>query len=327
MGDPADTREMAAAELAARAPLPATAGNIVTGTAGWTDPTLVKSGLFYARSVKTARQRLEFYARHFQMVEVDATYYSLVSRETTERWCEATPPEFIFHIKAHPVFTGHPIDVRRLPKDLKGEVEGQGKGGRVYADRLPGEIVLELERRFLASLEPLGLAGKLGHVLLQYPPWFTATRGNARLIEQTRSRHTELRFAVEFRHKSWLEAGRSERVFDMLRALEFTYVCVDEPSGPVGGLPSTARVTTPELAMVRFHGRNRVGWAQKGASVHERFNYLYSEQELAAWVEPARNLAANSERVHAVFNNCVSNYAVLNAKGLVVLLGVSAEPC
>jgi uncharacterized protein YecE (DUF72 family) len=256
------------------------------------------------------------------MVEVDATYYALIAQATSERWCEATPPGFTFHVKAHPVLTGHPIDVRRLPQDLRQAVVQISDQHRVYASKLPVELVDELERRFFASLQPLERDAKLGVVLLQYPPWFSATRGNVRIIEQTRERYPLARFAVEFRHKSWLDPGRRERVFDLLTQQHLTYVCVDEPAGPVGGLPPTPMVTTPELGFIRFHGRNQQEWARRGASVQARFNYLYTEAELRSWLEPARHLAANAERLHAVFNNCVRNFAVLNAKGLVVLLGV-----
>jgi len=82
-------------------------------------------------------------------------------------------------------------------------------------------------------------------------------------------------------------------------------------------------VTNPELALLRFHGHNRAGWSKKGASVHERFDYLYAKSELAAWVEPVRRLASEAKQVHAIFNNCVRNYAVLGAKGLSVLLQVA----
>jgi uncharacterized protein YecE (DUF72 family) len=79
-------------------------------------------------------------------------------------------------------------------------------------------------------------------------------------------------------------------------------------------------VTNPELAIVRLHGHNLPGWRKPGAPVHERFNYLYGPDELAAWVQPVRVLSARARSVHAVFNNCFRDYAVVNAKGLAVLL-------
>ena len=168
-------------------------------------------------------------------------------------------------------------------------------------------------------LEPLERAGKLASVLLQFPPWFGATRGNARKIELTRERWPEVPFGVEFRHPSWLLSGRRDRVFELLRQHRMSYVCVDEPAGETGAVPAVAAVTDPRLAVVRLHGQNRSGW-RRGASVQERFNYLYSEDELEPWVGSVAKLQRTAEQVHVVFINCVRDYAVLNAKGFAALL-------
>lgn len=315
-----------ATSLAERAPERAVSGNVRCGTAGWTDPSLIKSGLFYPKGKSSPKARLEHYARHFSLVEVDATYYSILPPETSSRWVTFTPADFEFDVKAHPVFTGHPIDVLRLPPDLR-DALGQGEDGprRVYPDDLPGEIARELEARFLAFLAPLREAGRLGCVLLQFPPWYEATRGNAKRIEEAHARLAGVPIAVEFRNPSWLAEERGERVFALLADLGASYVAVDEPDVAQGGVPPVTRVTNPKLSIVRFHGQNARGW-HRGASVAERFDYLYSAEELAGWVAPVRELAGGSEKVHAVFNNCVRNHAVLNAKGLAALLASAAAP-
>ena len=305
--------------LSERSPRPAIVGNVRTGTAGWTDPTLVKSGLFYPRGVSDARGRLEYYAQHFGLVEVDATYYSLLPAETVERWASLTPESFRFAVKAFPILTGHPLDIERLPQALRSDLVRAGCSGRVKPDRLPGEWVERLEKSFFSMLEPLVHAGKLSSVLLQFPPWFGATRGNARRIELIRERWPETPFSVEFRHPSWLMSGRRDRVFDLLRRHGMSYVCVDEPESEIGAVPPIVKVTDPRLAVVRLHGQNRAGW-RRGASVHERFNYLYSEGELARWVGSVAELQKTADQVHVVFNNCVRDYAVLNAKGFAALL-------
>lgn len=306
-----------ATELADRALEPARAGRVLFGTAGWTDKTLIASGRSYPKGKSSAEERLRHYARHFSMVEVDATYYALLPPATAESWAAWTPADFCFDVKAHPIVTGHPVDVGRLPADLKQALGGEG---RVYPDRMPREIADEIERRFRALLDPLVASGKLGCLMAQFPPWFTATRGNARRLEQLAQRFSDLRVAVEFRHKSWLMSERRQRVFDLLRAQHLSYVCVDEPDVERGGVPPWVEVTTPALAVVRFHGHNVGGWQKRGASVHERFDYLYSPEELSAWREPVRRLSREAEAVHAVFNNCVQNFAVLGAKGLSVIL-------
>jgi uncharacterized protein YecE (DUF72 family) len=290
----------------------------VFGSAGWTDKTLVRGGLFYPKGCSSAESRLRFYASQFSMVEVDATYYTLLPPETAERWLECTPPSFVFDVKAHPIVTGHPVDVARLPGDLARALAGRGP--RLYPERMPREIADEIAQRFRALLQPLVHAGRLGCVMAQFPPWFSATRGNARKLEGLRERWPEVPISVEFRNKSWLLSERRERVFDLLRSLQLFYVCVDEPDVDQGGVPPVTVVTNPELALVRFHGHNRAGWTKKGASVHERFDYLYAPEELASWARPVRALADKASRVHAIFNNCVRNYAVLGAKGLSVLV-------
>jgi len=310
----------AATRLAERAQEPAVFSNVRFGTAGWTDRTLVQGGLFYPRGATSPQARLEHYAKHFSYVEVDATYYALLPPETTQRWVDWTPPNFCFDVKAHPVLTGHPVDVAKLPSDLKRELEAAGHTKRVYPERMPAEIKDQIELRFAALLEPLIQSNKLGAVLVQFPPWFTATRGNSQRLEQLRERFAGVKLAVEFRHPSWLLPERRDRVFDLLEKNRLTYVCVDEPEREGKGVPPIVRVTDPELAVVRFHGQNVGGWSSRGASVQERFDYLYSPEELAAWTEPVRELAGGAREVHAVFNNCVRNYAILNAKGLSVLL-------
>lgn len=305
-----------ATALAEGAPCPAVVGNVRFGTAGWTDKTLIASRTFYPRGASTSAARLAHYARHFALVEVDSTYYTLIPKETAQRWLATTPSEFVFDVKAHPVFTGHPLDVARLPPDLRQELESAGMTGRVYPDRLPEPIADEIRARFRAMLEPLRSAARLGCVMLQFPPWFTATRGNARHIELLAERWPELPLAVEFRHKSWLLPERRERVLDLLGRYQLSYVVVDEPDVARGGVPPLATVTNPELAIVRFHGKNVAGWQKRSASVHERFDYLYAPAELAPWAERVVELSREARDVHAIFNNCVRNYAVLGAKGL-----------
>lgn len=301
-------------------------GNVVFGTAGWTDKTLISSGLFYPRGTSSPEARLKHYASHFSLVEVDSTYYTLLPLDVATRWIEWTPGSFCFDVKAHPVVTGHPVETERLPADLRTALEAAGVGGRVYPDKLPAEIAAEIERRFRDLCELIRGAGKLGCVMVQFPPWFGATRGNARRIESIAERWGGVPLSIELRNKGWFEPARRSRLFDLLRAHQLSYVCVDEPDVDRGGVPPVMEVTNPELSLVRFHGHNRAGWNKKGATVHERFDYLYAPDELAAWVGPVQKLGRESKRVHAIFNNCVRNFAVLGAKGLSVLLSQPEAP-
>jgi uncharacterized protein YecE (DUF72 family) len=316
-----------ATELASRAKEPAVSGNVSFGTAGWTDPSLVKSHLFYPKGASSPQARLGHYARHFGVVEVDATYYALLPPDMASRWIQWTPASFRFDVKAHPILTGHPIEIARLPPDLRESVQAAEGDDvhRIYPNELPFDLAAEIEARFRAFVETFRIAGRLGSVLVQFPPWFESTRGNARRIEELGARWDGVKLAVEFRNPSWLEQERRERVFDLLRSARLSYVVVDEPDARGGGVPGVCRVTNPELSIVRFHGHNVAGW-RRGASVQERFDYLYEQSELFAWAEPVRRLSKEAKTVHAIFNNCVRNYAVLNAKGLSVLVADSPGP-
>jgi len=305
--------------LAGCARIPAVSGNVRFGTAGWSDASLSRDELFYPKTARTPEARLRFYAEQFRLVEVDATYYALLSADLVARWADWTPATFHFDVKAHPVFTGHPIERARLPADLAPLVPADPRG-RAYPQDLPDELAREIERRYFAALTPLIERARLSSILIQFPPWFDATRGNVRWIEALRARYPSAPFSVEFRNRTWLLPERRERVLDLLRAHELSYVVVDEPDVARGGVPPLSVVTCERLAILRFHGQNRAAWSRPNATIAERFNYLYGTAELSAWVERVKRLSDGAEEVHAVFNNCVRNYAVLNAKGLAALV-------
>jgi uncharacterized protein YecE (DUF72 family) len=278
------------------------------GTASWTDPTLVASGAFYPPSARSAEERLRFYAQCFDTVEVDSTYYALPSERNAALWVERTPADFVFHFKAFALLTGHGAETARLPRAVKDLLAEEDLAKPRLSS--PREEVRDLSfRMFAQALEPLRRAGKLGFFVFQFPPWFAATRRNARYIEQCREHLPEHDLAVEFRHASWLQAGRRQRTFDLLRSLGLAYVIVDEPSVP-GAVPAVCEVTA-EDAYVRFHGRNAESWSQKGISAAERYEYLYSEAELSEWAGRLRPLRARA--THVIFNNCYANFGVMNA--------------
>ena len=309
-----------ALELATKSPVPARVGHISLGTAGWTDPSLLKLGQFYPHGASKPEDRLRFYASQFPMVELDSSYYALPSVANAERWVERTPTDFVFDVKAYAALTEHPFEVERLPKDLQTLVpENAMVRGRANPKKLPAEIYGEIWRRFNAALVPLKAAGKLGAVLMQYPPWFTATKGNVKVLERARERLGDLPAAVEFRHASWGAPGRFPRVIEFLREQRFAFVVVDEPQGLPNSMPPTVAVADPHLAVVRFHGHRREHW-NESVSVHAKFGYLYDPGELSPWVDKVRQLSASAANVHLVFNNCFSNYAVVGAKDLAALL-------
>ena len=307
-----------------RGPEPARIGNVLVGTASWTEKTLLASRAFYPPSVTTAEQRLRYYARHFPVVEVDATYYALPSLENARRWAERTPPDFVFGVKAYAALTLHPIEPLRLDKDLRQAMpEKTRREKSVYARELPSPLVDEIWRRFATALAPLVTAGKLGYVLFQMPRWFVPNRESDAYLERVAERLPELPVAVEFRQAGWMTERRTPRTLDFLRRTGLVYVSVDEPQGTTGSVPPVAAATSEALSVIRFHGRRVETWTRPGVSSTERFRYLYRPEELGEWVGRIRDLAGQSRRVCTLMNNCYRHYGVENAKDLAGLLAAA----
>ena len=295
---------------------------ILVGTSSWTDPTLARDTDFYPPGASSAEERLRHYASIFPVVEVDSTFYAPPSPEVARLWVERTPPGFRMEIKSYGLFTGHPVRPATLWKDLRSEIRQEhADKGNVYAEHLPPDVVDEAWARFDHALRPLHDAGKLGAVVFQWPPWFTAKRANRERLEGLRGRLPDYAMAVELRHGSWLSESDRDRTLELLEAHDLTYVCVDEPQGFKTSVPPVVEATTPDLALVRFHGHNADSWQRKGISAAERFRYLYDEEELRGWVAPLQTLARDVRETHVLMNNCYQDYGVRNAHQLGSLLG------
>ena len=253
------------------------------------------------------------------MVEVDSTYYSLPSERNAVLWAERTPPGFTFDVKAFSLMTGHGTALAKLPPILRDSLPppAAGKAGNLYLKDLPPEAQRWIWQAFDDALAPLAQAGKLGAILLQFPPWFAISRENKRYLEQCREMLPQRRLAVEFRQRSWLEERNAQETLTFLAQNDLSYVCVDEPQGFRSSIPPLTAVTNPALSVVRFHGRNRENWEARGISAAERFRYLYEEQELAEWVPRIGEVSAQASETHVLFNNCYSDFGVRNAADLV----------
>jgi uncharacterized protein YecE (DUF72 family) len=298
-------------------------GTVRIGTASWTDPTMTASGVFYPTGADSAEERLQFYASRFPLVEVDATYYSLPVRRTSELWVERTPPDFTFDIKAHALMTGQPTETKRLPKDLREALPGEvAEKARIYAKDLPGNLKDDVWAWFADGLEPLQEAGQLGSILLQYPRWFFTSSENRATIEESveRLRRAGMVPAVEFRSASWFNEKNIERTLKFLGDRQIPLVMVDGPQGFKSSVPPIVAATSPELALVRFHGRRTETWEAQNIKTVERFRYLYDEDELEEWVPRVREAAGQAEQTHVLFNNCYANYGATNALMLAELL-------
>jgi uncharacterized protein YecE (DUF72 family) len=304
-------------------------GAVLVGTASWTDKTLIASG-WYPASAANPEQRLRYYASRFPLVEVDATYYALPAEATATAWASRTPAGFTFNVKAFSLFTQHPTPVKALPVDLRASVvdaaageaaageAGAGEAGktRVYLKDVDPVVVDQAWERFLAALEPLRQAGKLGAILLQFPPWFPIGRARKDYIVACAARVAPRRVCIEFRNKTWMSEENQQETLAFLASHQLPYVCVDMPQGYPSSIPPVVAATS-DLAVVRMHGHSSK-WDSK--DIYERFGYEYSEGELASWAPRIRELASGASVTHVLFNNCYRNYAQVNAEQLLGLL-------
>jgi len=287
---------------------------ILISTCSWTDPTLIKSGQFYPDWAKSAETRLQFYASQFNLVEVDSSYYALLNEKASRLWVERTSEGFVFDVKAFRLFTQHPTPLSALPKDIRNELpQGLKEKTNVYQRDLPSELVNDLWGRFEQALLPLDSAGKLGTVLFQFPPWFYPGNEQRDYILSCKEKLPQYRLAVEFRHNSWVNEKNCQQTMDFLRQNDLPFVCVDEPQGFKSSVPPMVEATS-DIGLIRFHGRNREMWEKKGIGVAERFNYLYSEDDLREWVPRIKELAAKTRQLHVLFNNCYADKAAVNAR-------------
>jgi uncharacterized protein YecE (DUF72 family) len=124
---------------------------------------------------------------------------------------------------------------------------------------------------------------------------------------------------MEFRVGSWLNDEHLKDTLNFLRELDISLVCVDEPQGFKSSLPPVAEATAP-LAVIRFHGRNAENWEKKGIMSTDRFNYLYSREELQEWVPRIKAVAKKAQEVHVIFKNKHADYPVRNALEMKELL-------
>lgn len=248
---------------------------VFVGTAGFSYNDW--KGIFYPSEIRN-NSMLEFYARHFPVVEINSTYYAIPEPERFNAMARRTPEWFLFNVKAN--------------KEMTHEI-GDGE---------------EAFKEFRRAIRPLEDHGKLGCVLAQFPWGFKRTVPNERYMEKLAKRLEGVATVVEFRNSQW----ENDETLDMLSALGLGYVCVDEPR--LKGLLSPRVAITGDTAYLRMHGRNAEAWWAKGRESWERYDYLYSDEELAEWLVGVEKMDENSDRVYVIFNNHYKGQAPANAR-------------
>lgn len=283
------------------------------GTCSWADESMVKS--WYPKEYRSSENRLQYYSTYFDTVEVDSTFYALPKAEYCARWDQSTPDDFVFHIKAFGLMTDHSVQPSRLPPKLREYNYELTRFGNVKNP--PPRMIRESFDLFVKAIEPIRSAGKLGVVLFQFPPYFTATsrqeiRRNLAWIRRSRELMAGYDLAVEFRHSSWSKSPTRGKLLRFLRQEGLSLVSVDEPQTGQRSFPKLIE-STGRYGYIRFHGRNRANWNRRTESAAERFKYRYSEDELREWVDDVAHLCDATDKTFVMFNNCYADYAPTNA--------------
>jgi uncharacterized protein YecE (DUF72 family) len=245
-------------------------------------------GLFYPPDLP-ANKRLEYYARHFPLVEVNFTFYRMPTKSSCVRAYERTEGQVTFNVKLHQDFT--------------------------HTREISEKSVAE----FTEAVKPLVDEGIFGCLLAQFPFSFRLDDQSLDWLEAIRDLFEPLPLAVEFRNAEWAE----EEVYFFLKQRGLIFCIVDEPK--LRGLMPPVTWVTGDTAYIRFHGRNAALWWDPPDS-SLRYDYLYNEDELAEWVKKIVRIQKECEKLYVIMNNHFSGNAVRNAKSLQMLLGLDTPP-
>jgi uncharacterized protein YecE (DUF72 family) len=254
---------------------------ILVGTSGFSYDDWI--GPFYPPGTKKA-EMLSIYSANFSTVEVNYTFYTMPTVSTMQSLVRKSDRRVIFSVK--------------LNQDITHK---------------PSEVSPPLFEKFLYGIEPLISAGVMGAILAQFPWSFKNTPENWGRLEGLREKLPEREVVVEFRHSSWAEPEVEGR----LRKLNLGFCIVDEPQ--MANLMPLRLWRTTDIAYLRFHGRNYKQWFKR-QSGSDRYNYLYSEEELADWTTKIWDIAGDAKKVYVYLNNHPIGQAIVNAKMLLDML-------
>lgn len=255
-------------------------GRVRIGTSGYSFADW--TGTFYPAGTQRSGM-LDEYVRHFDVVEINSSYYRVPSAAMFERMERKTPDGFEFVVK--------------LYKSLTHEIDDDAS---VY-------------RSFAEAVSPLREAGKFGGYLAQFP-WKFRNNAEARAhLKRLRDGLPDAPLFVEFRHDSWVVP----HTFEFLRRNGLGYCSVDEPN--LKGLVPPLVEATTDTGYVRLHGRNARNWWGKGEG--DRYDYDYSTEELKEWSGKVLSLEEKVKKVYAFFNNCHAGHAARNAELMIEMLG------
>jgi uncharacterized protein YecE (DUF72 family) len=293
---------------------------ILVGTASWSDPGFVEH--WYPKKMP-AGERLAWYAQHFEMVEVNSSFYSVPEPRLVERWCHNTPDGFVFDVKLHQLLSRHSANAKLLPPSLQKKAEVDAKGRVKLTPQIERAMIAEFRR----PIEILRGHGKMGALLLQLSPSFSPKRHQLDELEELLGQLADYRIAIELRNRNWVEGENREPTLEFFRKHSATLVAVDAPVQKHFTImpPELNAITNPALAYLRLHGRDARAYTT-GKTVAARFNYDYNDAEIGEVAERSRDLATEAKEVHVVFNNNALDYAPHAALRMRKALGQMIPP-
>jgi len=253
--------------------------NLFVGTAGWSYPDW--AGIFYPKKGPSGFDELGYLAQYFNSVELNNTFYRPPRADYARRWVERTRDvgRFHFTLKLWQRFTHQ----REEP----------------YTDQ---EVSV-----FKEGIEPLAASERLGGILFQFPWSFRNSAETRDYLARLSKDFSAYRRFVEVRHRSW----QNKEAFEFFRGLGLNWTNIDQPVSRTSVAPSA--VVTGDAAYVRLHGRNYGAWFARDAGRDERYNYLYSDEELDEWVEKIQQLVGTVDFLYAFTNNHFRGQAPANA--------------
>jgi uncharacterized protein YecE (DUF72 family) len=280
--------------------------HVRVGTSGWNYPggRGTWNGVFYPMPARSSRKRasgfdeLSFYAEHFDTVEVNSSFYGVPTLQTTKGWADRTPAGFEFSLKLHQKFT-HPEMFQRA----------------TGAD--PSAIDTRDVDEFRLAIDPIAAAGKLGALLAQFPPSFKNDANARGYLEWLLTAFKDYPVAVELRHKSF--SDDPVKTLALLSEFGAALVQIDEPKFRLS-IRQNLLPNVRTFYYMRLHGRNAAQWWKHDAS-EDRYNYLYSDEELEPFAEAAQEAARSVKKAYLYANNHFSAKSVANAATIKSKLG------
>ena len=275
---------------------PRSKARIRIGPAGWSYPDW--AGYVYPSRRNKAFHEATYLAQFFDTIEINTSFYYPVQPEHAAQWVErvALNPNFMFTAKLWQRFTHEAVSTTEA-----------------LSVSAP---TLDDERAVRAGFDVLNAAGKLGAVLLQFPFSFHCTSETSAHLAALLRRFSDYPLVVEVRHASW----QTPETFDLLHKFKAGFCNIDQPIIGRSMQPS-AEVTSP-TGYVRLHGRRYDTWFSDDEAIpsHERYNYLYSAEELTPWAKRIAQVSEHSRDVYVITNNHYQGKAVVNALELIAIL-------